>query len=160
LPFSRDAEESQSNFSTPLLIQIQTILEIKSMFKGLKKYTLPVISAILLSATFLFAQVTGGAVTGSVVDAAEAVIPNASVKLESKARGQVITTQTTSSGSYLFPNVPVGEYTITFEQSGFANTVRELVVSLNQTTTVDATLQVSGATNVVDVTTANEAIVQ
>jgi len=129
------------------------------MFKKLK-YTLAAIAGILLSATFLFAQVTGGAVTGSVVDAAGAVIPNASVKLESKARGQVITTQTTSSGSYLFPNVSVGEYTITVEQSGFANTTRELVVALNQTTTVDATLQVSGATNVVDVTTASEAIVQ
>lgn len=129
------------------------------MFKKLK-YTLTAIAVMFLSAAFLFAQVTGGAVTGSVVDAAGAVIPNAGVKLESKARGQVINTQTTSSGSYLFPNVPVGEYTITVEQSGFANTTRELVVALNQTTTVDATLAVSGATNVVDVTTASEAIVQ
>jgi hypothetical protein len=103
-----------------------------------------------------YAQVTGGAVTGSVIDTNGAVIQNATVKLEDKTRGQVYTVQTTGAGSYLFPNVPVGEYTITVEMNGFVTATREIVVSLNQTTTLDATLQPAGSTAVVNVTTAGE----
>lgn len=130
------------------------------MFRRFLKYTLTIISLLLVSATFLWAQVTGGAVTGSVVDANGAVIQNATVKLADKTRGRVITTQTTSAGSYLFPNVQVGEYTLTIEQSGFGTATQDLTVSLNQTTTVDAALQPGVTTNTVDVTGVGEAIVQ
>jgi len=101
---------------------------------------LVVLVGILISAAATFAQVTGGAVTGSVVDATGAVIPNVNIKLADKVRGQVLNAQTTDAGSYLFPNVPVGEYTLTIEQSGFGAATRELNVALNQTTTVDVTL--------------------
>ncbi len=116
--------------------------------------------AMVFCASLVSAQVTGGAVTGSIVDAAGAVVPNISVKLADKLRGQILTAQTTDSGSYLFPNVPVGDYTITIEQSGFGTITRDLNVSLNQTTTVDATLQVGGGTNVVDVVSSGESVVQ
>ncbi|MBC7899717.1 MAG: carboxypeptidase regulatory-like domain-containing protein, partial [Saprospiraceae bacterium] len=129
------------------------------MFRGLK-YTFSIVAALFLSSTFIFGQVTGGAVTGSVVDANGAIIPNVTVKLADKARGQVFTTQTTGTGSYLYPNVPVGEYTITIEQTGFEKASKDLTVSLNQTITVDATLQVGGATNAVDVVAGGDALVQ
>jgi hypothetical protein len=121
---------------------------------------LSILAVVLLSANLSFSQVTGGAVTGSVVDSNAAIIPNATVKLTDKQRGQVFSATTTSAGSYLFPNVPVGEYSVTIEASGFATFKRDMVVSLNQTATVDAALQASGGTNVVDVLAANEAIVQ
>ncbi len=115
---------------------------------------------IMMFAAVTFAQVTGGAVTGSVVDAAGAVIPNVNVRLADKVRGQVFTAQTTDAGSYLFPNVAVGEYTLTVEQTGFGTVTRELNVSLNQTTTADVALQAGGGTNVVDVVGGAEAVVQ
>lgn len=122
--------------------------------------------ALFLPALFLggmiaiSAQVTGGAVTGSVLDANGAVIPNAIVKLSDKVRGQVFTTQTTDSGSYLYPNVPVGQYTITIQQIGFEPASKDLTVTLNQTVTLDATLQVAGGAAVVDVIGGGDAIVQ
>lgn len=119
-----------------------------------------ILALFILSANIVFAQVTGGAVTGSVVDTNGAVIPNATVKLTDKARGQNFTAITTDAGSYLFPNIPVGEYTIAIEASGFNSVKRALVVSLNQTATVDVVLQVGGGTTVVDVIGTNEAIVQ
>jgi hypothetical protein len=63
---------------------------------------------MLICASLTLAQVTGGAVTGSVVDANGAVIPNAKVSLIDKLRGQTFTATTTDAGSYLFPNVSVG----------------------------------------------------
>lgn len=129
------------------------------MFRKFNFSFLAFIFAICLFQTS-FAQVTGGAVTGSVVDSDGAVLPNASVKLTDKARGQEFTAQTTDAGSYLFPNIPVGAYTITISAKGFETLNREIVISLNQTTTIDASMKVSGATNVVDVVVSNESIVQ
>jgi len=106
------------------------------------------------------AQVTGGAVTGSVVDQNGAIVRGASVVLKDKSRGQEFTAQTTDAGSFQFPNVQTGAYTLTISASGFAATNRELVVSLNQTTTVDVALAVGGGTTVVDVVAGSEAVVQ
>ncbi|MGH9941388.1 MAG: carboxypeptidase regulatory-like domain-containing protein, partial [Pyrinomonadaceae bacterium] len=121
---------------------------------------LAVLVSLVTLATATHAQVTGGSVTGSVVDAQGAVIPNATVGLREKQRGQALNTQTTDSGSFNFPNVPVGEYTISVEQAGFAPVTQELKVTLNQATTVDVTLQAGTVTETVDVTASSEALVQ
>ena len=89
------------------------------------KYLPGIFLTLVFCAAVASAQVTGGAITGSVLDPSGAVIPNATVRIADKARGQVLTTQTTDAGSYLFPNVPVGEYTVTIEASGFGTVSRE-----------------------------------
>jgi outer membrane receptor protein involved in Fe transport len=130
------------------------------MYKKLNA-PLALLFALTLMASTAMGQVTGGAVTGVVVDAQGAMVPNASVTLRSKETGQTLTSQTTESGSYTFPNVPVGTYTITIENTGFQAANQELTVTLNQTTTVNATLQVAGVTaETVTVTAASEALVQ
>ena len=129
------------------------------MFRGLK-YALSIVTGLFLSSAFIYGQVTGGAVTGTVTDANGAIVPNVTVKLADKARGQVFTTQTTGTGSYLYPNVPVGEYTITIEQAGFEMVAKDLMVSLNQTVTVDTTLQVAGSKNEVNVVAGGDTLVQ
>src|SRR5215213_10289618 len=96
------------------------------------KYAASLAATLLFCSTFIIGQVTGGAVNGTVVDINGAAIPNVTVKLADKARGQVFTTQTTGTGSYLYPNVPVGEYRITIEQTGFENAAKDITVSLNQ----------------------------
>jgi outer membrane receptor protein involved in Fe transport len=118
------------------------------------------VTALITFSTTARGQVTGGSVTGTVADSQGAVIPNATVNLSNKATGQKLTTQTTDSGSYNFPNVPVGDYTITFENSGFTPANQDVKVSLNQAAVVDATLQAAGATATVNVTAASEALVQ
>jgi hypothetical protein len=125
-----------------------------------RKCALLALSLLTIFSLAAHAQVTGGAVTGSVVDPNGAVIPDATVKLQDKVRGQVLTLQTTDAGAYLFPNVPVGSYTITIEKSGYSTASKEIVVSLNQTTTLDATLQVGSSTNTVDVVSSGDEIVQ
>ncbi|MDQ3256764.1 MAG: TonB-dependent receptor, partial [Acidobacteriota bacterium] len=72
-----------------------------------------------------------------------------------------MTTQTTGSGSYSYPNVAVGDYTITAVSTGFQTVNQDLRVSLNQMTSVDVTLQAGSiAAETVEVTAASEALVQ
>ncbi len=115
---------------------------------------------IAFATSTLFGQVTGGAVNGSISDENGAAVPNATIKLTDKLRGQEFTIQTTGTGSYLFPNVPVGSYTVSIDATGFGTFTREVVVTLNQTATVDATLRAAGATGVVDIVAGSEAVVQ
>ncbi|MBA3439643.1 MAG: TonB-dependent receptor, partial [Pyrinomonadaceae bacterium] len=115
----------------------------------------------LMSATHAFAQATGGSITGTVLDANGAAVANASVTLNNKATGQVLTTQTTEAGAYSFPNVPVGEYAMNIENVGFQTAMQNVRIVLNQESSVNVTLQAAGvAGGVVEVTASSEALVQ
>jgi len=106
------------------------------------------------------AQVTGGAVTGNVVDPNGAVVRGATVLLKDKLRGQDHTAVTNDSGNYQFPNVPTGTYTMTVTAAGFSPATGEVNVSLNQTATANVTLSVGASSAVVDVTADTDAVVQ
>jgi hypothetical protein len=134
-------------------------MEVTFMQKNLNS-VIGILLSLVFSALIVSAQVTGGAITGSVVDPQGAVVPNATVTVTDKARGRNFTAQTTSAGSYLFPNVPVGEYTVAVEATGFGRVTREVNVSLNQTATVDISLTVGGGTTTVDVIGTDAAVIQ
>jgi hypothetical protein len=105
-------------------------------------------------------QVTGGSVTGTVADAQGGVVANATVNLLDKQRGQTLTTQTTGTGQFNFPNVAVGDYGISIEQTGFATLTKDIKVELNQVTTVDATLQAAGVSASINVAATSDAVVE
>jgi len=108
----------------------------------------------------VIAQVTGGAVTGNVVDQNGAVISGATVVLKDKERGREYTATTTSSGSYFFPNVATGDYVISSSAPGFATSKGDLTVSLNQTATANIALSIETSSAVVNITSDTEAIIQ
>ncbi|MFL6468252.1 MAG: carboxypeptidase regulatory-like domain-containing protein, partial [Pyrinomonadaceae bacterium] len=124
------------------------------------KFLIQFVFVVAICAMGTFSQVTGGAVTGNVVDPNGATVRGATVVLKDKARGQEFTAQTTDAGSYQFPNVQTGEYTLTVSATGFTAANREVIVSLNQTTTVDVALTVGGSSAVVDVIAGGEGVVQ
>lgn len=114
-----------------------------------------------LSVSIISAQITGGRINGTITDSNGAVISGGSVSVKSKTTGLTLNTETTSSGSFLFPNVLPGQYEIRIERSGFQTVTQTVTVSLNQDTTVNAVLPVAGAgTTVVDVTTGADALIQ
>lgn len=126
-----------------------------------QRLVLIIVTLFLATVSFVNAQVTAGRVNGSVTDANGAVISGGTVSLRSKTTGLTLNTETTSSGAFLFPNVLPGEYEIRIERSGFQTITQTVIVSLNQDTTVNATLPVAGTgTTVVDVTTGADALVQ
>src|SRR5690349_16549758 len=95
----------------------------------------------LLAAASAFGQASDGNITGSVLDASSAAVPNATVQLQNVDTGVKLATQTDSNGSYRFGNVIVGRYNITVSAGGFTTTsVKDLLVELNKTTTANVTL--------------------
>src|SRR6476659_6890697 len=124
------------------------------------KFLLIAMAALVAFAVPTAGQVTGGAVTGTILDPNGGAVVGATVVLKDKARGTEHTAETTSSGSYSFPNVPTGTYTVSVTASGFSEASGEVVVSLNQTATANVTLSVASATAIVNVTSETESIVQ
>ncbi len=112
------------------------------------------------SALAVLGQATGGAVTGTVSDANRAVVPNVTISIVSKENGLKLTTQSSTAGSYSFPNVSVGTYTLKAESPNFAPATQEIKVSLNQTVTAEIVLQTKGLQETVNVSTDSEILVQ
>jgi hypothetical protein len=76
--------------------------------------------AILLFAARVNCQVTGaGSIQGNVTDPAGASISNATVTLTEGSTQVTLTTKSGSSGSYAFPNIHVGTYSLTVAAPGF-----------------------------------------
>jgi len=127
-----------------------------------RKLTLLLLTAAAWAALSLNAlgQATGGSVGGTVLDAFGSAVRGATVKLRDNARGQTLTTQTTDAGSFSFPNVRVGDYVLTVEAAGFSPASRDVRVALNQSASLDVTLQAAGVAASVDVTAAADSLVQ
>jgi len=123
------------------------------------KSLLIAMAALLAFASAIAAQVTGGAVTGTVLDPDGSAVVGATISLKDKSRGLDFTAQTTGAGSYQFTNVPTGTYTMTVTATGFAESTGQVLVSLNQTVTADVALTITAGTAVVNVTSV-ENIVQ
>ena len=112
------------------------------------------LSAILLSTALLSGQTSSGSssVTGRVTDATGAVIAGASVTLTDISTNISKTTQSNSAGLYVFNEVNPGTYDISVTNAGFRKAViRRQEVLVATSMTVDVSLEVGGATEVVEV---------
>lgn len=122
-------------------------------------HALVLFAAVLLASLPVFAQLTSGNLTGTVYDPTGAIIPNATVTVKNNATAVENTTTSTSAGDYRFENLPVGAYTVTVNAPGFTKAeASNVMVQLNQTVTLNMTLQVGQSTTSVQVTESNVAI--
>ena len=78
-----------------------------------------VLLGVILLTAQLHAQRTTGELLGVVRDSSGAVLPGVTVSVTGPNIARAQTTVTTETGSYRIANLPPGEYTITFELSGF-----------------------------------------
>jgi hypothetical protein len=83
----------------------------------------------LLMPALLAAQVTSSALSGTVQDAAGAVVPNAKVTLIGEANGFVRTVNTTNEGFFSFPDITPSTFTLSVEAKGF-KTYRQTGIQL------------------------------
>ncbi|HEV3304957.1 MAG TPA: carboxypeptidase regulatory-like domain-containing protein [Candidatus Sulfotelmatobacter sp.] len=101
----------------------------------------------------LTAQGTGGRILGRVADPSGAVLGNVKVTAINEATGIARDAQSNDSGDYVFPDLPVGTYTLSFELTGFKKDIRKNVsLDVNQIITLNTTMQLGAAQEVVDVT--------
>jgi Carboxypeptidase regulatory-like domain len=110
-------------------------------------------SALSLSTATDFAQNSAGSLTGTVTDTSGGTIGGARVVARQDATGREFETTTTSEGLYVFPNLDVGYYTLTVEQSGFKKLTRpNVIISISNRTVADLKLEVGDLTQTVTVT--------
>ena len=118
---------------------------------------LRVLSLVLLvtSACTLSAQVAGtGSIQGSVVDPTGAVIPNAIVTLTEVSTQTKHVTKTDSAGGYTFPNIDIGNYSVTVAASGFKGyTDSGIVLEVGSSIAINVTMSIGASTENVEVTT-------
>lgn len=101
----------------------------------------------------LLAQGTGGRILGRVGDPSGAVLGNVKVTATNDATGVNHDSLTNDSGDYVFPDLPVGTYSLTFDLAGFKKSVhRSIALDVNQVITLNTTMQLGAAQEVVDVT--------
>jgi hypothetical protein len=101
-----------------------------------------------------------GEIFGKVTDTSGAIMPGVTVTLSSPVMLQPQIALTSETGTYRFPSLPIGLYTVKFELPGFTTVVREGIrieiafnAQINATMAVSAvqeTVTVSGESPVVD----------
>src|SRR5229473_3058227 len=112
-----------------------------------------VLSLCLICSTLMSAQSTGGRILGRVSDSSGAVLAKVKVTATNDATGISRDTETNGSGDYVFPEVPVGTYTLSFDLSGFKTNVRKSVaLDVNQVITLNMSMQIGASKEVVEVT--------
>ena len=98
-------------------------------------------------------QSNRGAITGTVSDAAGAVVPGVQVVISNTETGAKSDTVTTGTGNYSLVQLPVGTYTLVVEKVGFSKYEQSNIqVQVAVTTRVDVVLKIGSATESVTVT--------
>jgi hypothetical protein len=94
-----------------------------------------------------------GEIFGKVTDTSGAIMPGVTVTLASPVLLQPQTATTSETGSYRFPQLPIGLYTVKFELPGFRTVVREGIrIEIGFNAQINAQLEVSAVQESVTVT--------
>ena len=123
------------------------------MFKNLKFITVAM-SIMLCFSAIAFGQGTTGSIEGTVSDPTGAVIPGATVKVEStgSTTGFNRTITADDEGYFNVARLAPGVYKVTFEGSGFASLTKNITVAVDRAASGNVQLQAGGGTATVDVT--------
>jgi Carboxypeptidase regulatory-like domain len=96
------------------------------IFRGFRAFLL---AAVMLAAWAGPAHAQAiGSIFGKVTDPSGGVLPGVTVMVTGTGLQQPLFATTSESGTYQFPSVPVGTYTVTFELSSFKKAVRSNIV--------------------------------
>jgi hypothetical protein len=96
-------------------------------------------------------SVSIASVTGRVTDPSGAVLPGAQVKMTAVDTGIVHVTTADAAGSYSFPSLPIGAYTLEVTTSGFETySQKGIVLQVNDAVPINVTMKVGQATEKVE----------
>src|SRR4051812_45354151 len=90
-----------------------------------------ILSFALLSTLSAFGQGSYGELKGTVTDTAGAAVAGATVEVRNQGTNETRTVTTDGDGHYSVTNLNVGQYTVTFSSTGFANnSVKDVKISV------------------------------
>jgi hypothetical protein len=116
--------------------------------------------ALLCLAAFAFTvcafaqtQAINGSIRGRVTDAAGAAVPAAKISVLNAATGYSRDLLSDDDGYFVFPNLPLGPYTVTISKEGFSTEKRPgVMLDAGTEAVVDSRLNVGAVTTEVEVT--------
>jgi hypothetical protein len=113
------------------------------------------VTFVLWGAHVTFAQEVTATITGTVTDTSGAAIAGATVTANSVERGTKYTAETNDSGIYRMPYLPVGNYELRVERTGFQTAkYPAFTLVLNQIARIDVQLKVGQVNQTIEVTSA------
>ena len=113
---------------------------------------LALLGLVLLVSTSVAAQATTGSIEGVVTDNQELPVPGATVTVRNVETNVSRSQVTGPTGSYRFLNMPVGNYELTVELTGFARHVRAgITLAVNQVAVVDVQVKPAALTELIEV---------
>jgi hypothetical protein len=111
------------------------------------------VGMLVSSSNLLYSQSTYGSIAGAVTDTSGATVTDANVTLTNLGTSEKRTQSSGADGLFTFVNLFPGQYRIDVEKQGFKHFVRTPVtVDVQQSTRVEAALQVGEVSQVVEVT--------
>ncbi len=119
--------------------------------KGFLRLSLVMLFCVALSPTS-YSQLSTGSVTGIVRDPSSGAVAGAEVVLQNLDTSVIRNTASNSIGNYQFLNVTPGRYSLSTTATGFkSNKTPEITLSVNETLTLDVTLEVGAVSQTVTV---------
>jgi hypothetical protein len=122
-------------------------------------------SAMLLTAAIVAAWALPahaqaiGSIFGKVTDSSGGVLPGVTVTVTGSGLQQPLVATTSENGTYQFPSVPIGTYTVTFELASFKKAVRpNIVINTGFNAGVDQKLEIGNMTEEVTITAASPVV--
>src|SRR2546423_4921620 len=98
-------------------------------------------------------QAINGTIRGRVADPSGAAILDANIAVANAQTGYSRSTNSGSDGYYVFPNLPLGTYTVTIKKDGFSVIEHQnVVLQAGTEAVIDAAMQVGGVSTEVQVT--------
>jgi Carboxypeptidase regulatory-like domain len=118
----------------------------------MKRVLLGIILSVLVMSV-AFAQAPTAVILGTVTDSSGAAVAGAKVTARNSGTGQIRTAATNQDGAYRLEALPVGDYQVTTEMTGF-KTVTEtgLTLTVAQQAVENFTMQIGDTTQTVSVT--------
>ena len=110
------------------------------------------IAAIALPIASAQTQAINGSIRGRVTDPAGAAIPGATVGVDNVATNYSREAVSNDEGYFVFPNLPIGTYTVTIKKEGFDQQRRPgIVLDAGTEAVIDAALKVGAVSTTVEV---------
>jgi hypothetical protein len=106
---------------------------------------------LLTPGAWVYAQ-DRGIITGQVVDASGAVVPDAKVTLTNPSTGQIVMAETNTEGVYTFLSLTAGRYEVVAEKAGFRKAqAPNVLVQVSTTTRLDIRLELGAVAETVQI---------
>ena len=116
----------------------------------------------LLLAVQVFGQSANSSLSGTIVDASQAVLPGATVTATNQDTGVTATTVTNEAGNYTFPSLQPGLYRVTAEMPSFqTQTKTDVKLGVGGQARLNFELAIAGSeTQIEDTTTAQDMLIE